>query len=306
MKSLFQVNFMLIINSSLSLESRGPQISAKSWAIMDGKTGEIIQARMDNRKREVASLTKMMNLLCVCNLMKEFEIDPKETHLQVSKNAASMKGTSALLKAGDTVSVWDLLHGLMLPSGNDAAMALAENFGTFLYWRSDEYKAKCNRENITTSTESKNPLKYFIRFMNKTASELGLHFTQYANPHGLANINNYSTAGDQAKLSYHLLKVELAREIINTKVHKCGITQSNKKIREVRWENTNKLLGKEGWNGVKTGITNPAGPCLSAYYEKDDHSFIIILLSSSSMDIRWIEAPKLVAWAIKKKTTLSK
>jgi len=270
---------------------------------MDGNTGEILYSRMENRKREVASLTKMMNLLCVCKLIKEFDIDPKETHIIVSKNAASMKGTSASLKAGDILPIWDLLHGLMLPSGNDAAMALAENFGTFLYLRSDEYKAKCNREN-SKSTETKNPMKYFIRFMNETASELGLLFTQYANPHGLVNSNNYSTAADQAKLSYHILKLDIVRQIVNQKSYTCEIEQADRRIRIITWENTNKLLHKEGWGGVKTGITTAAGPCLSAYYEKKGESYIVILLNSFSMEIRWIEAPKIVEWALKNRVYL--
>jgi len=271
---------------------------------VDGKSGEIIYSRMENRKREVASLTKMMNLLCVCKLIKEFEIDPKETHIRVSKNAASMKGTSAFLKTGDLLSIWDLLHGLMLPSGNDAAMALAENFGTFLYLRSDEYKAKCIRESNSKSADAKNPAKYFIRLMNETANELGMYFTQYANPHGLANSNNYSCASDQAKLSHHILKLDIVREIVNKKSYSCEIEQVDGRLRVVTWENTNKLLHREGWGGVKTGITTAAGPCLSAYYEKEGESYIVILLNSFSMEIRWIEAPKIVEWARKNKAYL--
>ena len=217
--------------------------------------------------------------------------------LKFSKNASSMRGTSACLKSGDVVSVWDLMHGLMLPSGNDAATALAENFGSYIYFHSDEYKAKCEKDSTSVNKGVKNPIKYFLRMMNDTAEELGLIHTNYANSHGLVNNNNYSTAADQAKLTYHLLKLSIVKEIINKRSYTCEIEQANQKLKQVTWENTNKLLGREGWSGVKTGITTAAGPCLSSYYESQGNAYIIILLHSASMEIRWIEAPKLVTWA---------
>ncbi len=263
---------------------------------MDGKTGQLIYSRKETRKREIASLTKMMNLLCVLKLLEEYRIDPKTTYLEVSKLASSMKGTSANLRSGDVLSVWDLLHGLMLPSGNDAAWALAESFGKFIYLRSEEYQVKCRD---SKASACKNPLKYFLRFMNKTAQDLGMIHTNYANPHGLVNPFNVSTAGDQATLSHHLLKWEMAREIVNTQVYSCEIEMPHNKVRKSTWENTNKLLGKEGWGGVKTGITTADGYCLSSYYQKGDEEYIVILLCSSSKEIRWVEAPQLVQFARK-------
>jgi len=273
-----------------------PTISARCWAIMDAQTGNLIFGRKETKKREIASLTKMMNLLCVLKLVEEYNIDPKNTYLEVSKLAASMKGTTANLRTGDVLTVWDLLHGLMLPSGNDAAWALAEGFGRFIYLRSDEYKAKCI-DSKSKASSCKNPLKYFLKMMNQTAQDLEMFHTQYANPHGLVNPFNVSTAADQAKLSHHLLKWEMAREVVNTQVYSCEIEMTGERVRKATWENTNKLLGKEGWGGVKTGITTAAGYCLSSYYKKGQEAFIVILLCSASKEIRWVEAPQLVQWA---------
>ena len=276
-----------------------PKISAKCWAVMDGKTGELLLSRKENRKREIASLTKMMNLFCVVKLLDQYKLNSKDMYTKVSKKAAKTIGTSANLKTGDVVRIWDLLFGLMLPSGNDAATALAEHFGAEIYMRSEHYQARCNIDASYASKEISNPAKYFIKFMNETAKDLGLLHTYYANPHGLMNPNNYSTAADQAKLTYLLLKQNYVKDIVNTRSHTCKIEQANGHIRVATWENTNKLLGREGWNGVKTGITNAAGPCLSAYYKYRDNNYIVILLCSISMEIRWIEAPKLVDYAIK-------
>jgi len=106
-----------------------PFVTAKSWAIMDGRTGEILFGKCENDRREIASLTKIMTSFVVVQIIRKIKLNARKTMLQVSKNAASIGGTSAKLKPGDVLSVWDLLHGLMLPSGNDAALCLAEHFG---------------------------------------------------------------------------------------------------------------------------------------------------------------------------------
>ncbi len=110
-----------------------PFVTAKSWAIMDGRTGEILFGKCENDRREIASLTKIMTAFVVVQIIRKIKLNSKKTLLQVSKNAASIGGTSAKLKSGDVLSVYDLLHGLMLPSGNDAATCLAEHFGQYLF-----------------------------------------------------------------------------------------------------------------------------------------------------------------------------
>ena len=110
-----------------------PFVTAKSWAILDGRTGEILFGKCENDRREIARLTKIMTAFVVVQIIRKIKLNSKKTLLQVSKNAASIGGTSAKLKSGDVLSVYDLLHGLMLPSGNDAATCLAEHFGQYLF-----------------------------------------------------------------------------------------------------------------------------------------------------------------------------
>lgn len=112
-------------------------------------------------------------------------------------------------------------------------------------------------------------LKLFLAEMNKVAKELDLRNTNFANPHGLANSNNKSSCWDQARLTYYALKSEEFRKIVSTKKYKAKlkIVEENEEVQEsiVTWENTNKLLDN-GFSGVKTGITKPAGACLSSWY----------------------------------------
>ena len=117
-----------------------PFVTAKSWSIMDGRTGEILFGKCENDRREIASMTKIMTCFVVIQIIRKIKLNAEKTLLQVSKNAATVGGTSAKLKTGDVLSIWDLLHGLMLPSGNDAGICLAEHFGQYLYEVATRYK----------------------------------------------------------------------------------------------------------------------------------------------------------------------
>ena len=117
-----------------------PFVTAKSWAICDGRTGEILFGKCENDRREIASITKIMTAFVVIQIVRKIKLDTQKTMLQVSKTAATVGGTSAKLRSGDVLSVWDLLHGLMLPSGNDAAMCLAEHFGQYLFEVATRFK----------------------------------------------------------------------------------------------------------------------------------------------------------------------
>jgi D-alanyl-D-alanine carboxypeptidase (penicillin-binding protein 5/6) len=284
---------------ALLKEFEPPKISAKCWTVINAKTGEFLANKRGNKKREIASLTKMMTCLCSCKLIEKFNIDPKNVYIQVSKFASKIGGTSAELQRKDVLSIWDLLHGLMLPSGNDAALSLAESFGSYIYLKSERCRVRTEMDSDHPNKKVKNPIKYFLHLMNQTAHELGLKNTFYSNPHGLFSHEAHSTAIDQAKLTHHLLQWKIIMEIVNKKEYQCEIEQVDKTVRIAKWENTNKLLGRKGWHGVKTGVTVTAGPSLSAYYENGQDAYIIVLLNSSSKEIRWIEAIKLVEWAIK-------
>ena len=118
-----------------------PFVTAKCWSIMDGRTGEILFGKCENDRREIASMTKIMTCFVVIQIIRKIKLNAEKTMLQVSKNAANIGGTSAKLKTGDVLSIWDLLHGLMLPSGNDAGICLAEHFGQYLFEVSTRLKS---------------------------------------------------------------------------------------------------------------------------------------------------------------------
>ncbi|TNV77075.1 hypothetical protein FGO68_gene8001 [Halteria grandinella] len=306
-----------------------PFVTAKSWAIMDGRTGEILFGKCENDRREIASLTKIMTAFVVIQIIRKIKLNSKKTLLQVSKNAASIGGTSAKLKSGDVLSVYDLLHGLMLPSGNDAATCLAEHFGQYLFEVATRHKnnkqqqqqnnqqqqqtaannpsnpqpAAANPDQAAAQADNQRrmapdqPIKYFIQEMNRYARALGLESTNYANPHGLSHKNNKSTAYDIGKLACIAMQDPMLREIVNKQSYECRGKDIYDEEREFEWTNTNKLLGK-GFNGLKTGVTPAAGPCLAASFEKDSLHLVVVVMNTKTMDNRWVEVPKLTLWAI--------
>jgi D-alanyl-D-alanine carboxypeptidase len=156
--------------------------------------------------------------------------------------------------------------------------------------------------------------------MNKEAQDFGLKSTFFDSPHGLANSNNYSSAHDLAILCAKVIKNEDFRRVVSTRYYRCRSRPSPPKeekqhetteeskteatppvkpipLNKYYWENTNKLLSHNCFNGLKTGITPTAGPCLAASYTKEEETIIVIILNSKSMEHRWNEASKLASWA---------
>ena len=253
-----------------------PSITASSWCIMDAGSSHWISGHNDTEIREIASLTKIMTCIVCLNILKRTDLISLESTVKVSYRASKVIGTTAGLKTGDRLSIKSLLYALMLPSGNDAAWALAEFFGFKL------------------SPSSIKPVKHFTAEMNKTAREINLAGTNFANPHGLMYKKNVSCARDVAKAACYALKDEDFKEIVDTKVYTGEIIGLNGVIRFQTWENTNKLLGN-GFSGVKTGVTDNAGPCLCVCLKKSN-PIVIVLLNSRTMDDRWIEARRLADW----------
>ena len=140
--------------------------------------------------------------------------------------------------------------------------------------------------------------------MNRYARALGLYSTNYANPHGLGHKNNKSTAADQGKLSAIAMQDPPFRDIVNKKTYTCTALDYAENEKVFTWKNTNKLLGK-GFNGIKTGITPSAGPCLAASYEKNDLHLIIIIIAAKTVDHRFVEVPRLALWTINRLNRLT-
>ena len=131
--------------AKILMDKPAPHCSAQSWSIYDIKSNTLLFGKGERDRREVASLTKIMTAYLVYKLMEKFKVD--ESYLvTISADASSVIGTSAELIEGDTLTIKQLLYGLMLPSGNDAAHSLAETFGTWLRKEKEELEDKRLRE----------------------------------------------------------------------------------------------------------------------------------------------------------------
>lgn len=216
-----------------------PQVSAKSAALLDGTTGECLYAKNGDQRALIASTTKIMTGLLVC---EAGELDRTVT---VPDAAVGLEGSSIYLKKGETLTRRDLLYGMMLHSGNDAALTLAVSI---------------------SGTEAA-----FVRQMNLRARALGLTQTHFANPHGLDSGENYSTALDLARLAQTALQNEQFCAVVSTKTITCaGRTLTNH----------NKLLWRyDGCIGVKTGYTRHAGRILVSAAARDGRMLIAVTIS---------------------------
>jgi D-alanyl-D-alanine carboxypeptidase len=279
-----------------------PFISAKSWAIADGRTGQVLFGRCDADKREIASLTKIMTAYLALRLSSTYNVDLYHVYAEVSEHAATVGGTSAMLKEGDKLSLIDLLYGMLLPSGNDAAIVVAEYFGRLLI----KPKTKDKKIAEPSHNETLTPEMAFVIEMNNMAKQLKLVGTFYWNSHGMYNYYNRSTAAELARLSSIAMKDSTFKKIVSKKSYIAIGYDVTGKEKEYLWQNTNKMLGKSGCNGIKTGVTETAGPCLVTNLQLKAFLFIIVLLNSKTMDVRWDEVIKLKEWAIERLKQIEK
>lgn len=236
-----------------------PPMTATSIFITDLDTGIVLYEKNAHTRLKPASLTKIMTALVSMDYFNEDSI------LQV-KNGQNANGNKVKLRKGDKLIASDLLYALLVPSGNDAAITLAENYP-------GGYQA-------------------FISRMNSKVTEYGLQNTHFSNVSGVEGQNHYTSAYDIAMLA----KIALARPQFSSIVSTQKITLESLKGNIYPLETTNILLGKPGIFGVKTGWTPEAGECLVILAEKDDHWIIISILNSKD---RFGEAQSLFSWVFK-------
>ena len=239
-----------------------PEITAAAAVVMEAKTGKIVYAKNPDEKRAPASTTKILTGA----LALEKKQDSLDQMVTTSVKAAATGESSIWLEKGEQLTLDQLLYGLLLNSGNDAAVAIAE------------YVAGSEEE--------------FVRMMNQKAKEVGANNTNFANPNGLPNPNHYTTAKDLALIARYALQNPKFAEIVSTKTRTIpwpGHEWDRKLI------NTNKLLWRlEGANGVKTGYTNAAGHCLVSSATRNGQQFITVVLASQNM---WDDSTNLLEYA---------
>jgi D-alanyl-D-alanine carboxypeptidase (penicillin-binding protein 5/6) len=263
-----------------------PFTTVKAWAIADGPTGEVLWGHREKDTLEMASTTKIMTALVVVRLMDN---DPKvgDELVTFSRRADQTIGSSADIHEGERLPVRELLYGMLLPSGNDAAVAFAEHFGGRLGPPVKDVK-------------DEQPFPRFIAEMNRVAVELGLHETHFENPNGLPAPGHRSSARDLAKLAHHALAEPAFATVVKTRRHGSTVVDGQEKRRDVAWTNTNHLLEIDGYDGVKTGTTSGAGTCLVASGRRgQDHLIVVVLGGSSSPDSRYADTRNLFRWAWK-------
>lgn len=226
-----------------------PSTHAKAYALLEASTGRILAAENSDEKLPMASTTKIMTCLLA---LENCDLNEMVT---VEKEAVGLEGTSMYLREGETLTVSDLVYGLMLSSGNDAAAMLAIHMA--------------------------GSLEEFAKMMNARAKEIGATNTNFVTPNGLPDENHYTTAYDLALIASEAMQNPLFREVVATR-QKDLPADEDSPARYLRSKNR-MLTEYEGGNGIKTGYTKKAGKCLVAGAERDGMQLVSVVLNDYDM-----------------------
>lgn len=259
-----EVDFEDTIEVTASNVSELPKTNSRRYIVYDRISKSMIIGKNEDVKSAMASTTKIMTTIVI---LEKADLNEKVT---VSAKAGGTGGSRLGLKRGDKASVRDLLYGLMLRSGNDAAVALAEHVG--------------------------GSVKEFAELMNEKATELGLTNTHFVTPHGLDDANHYTTALELAKLTDYAMDNETFAKIVGTTTTTIYINNQPRQI-----NNTNELLGVlNGVVGVKTGFTNNAGRCLVTETKRNNMDIITIVLGADTKKDRTKDSVNLIEYTFSK------
>lgn len=241
MVSLFITNIPQKVDASVSVSARGA-------VLMEQESGRILFEKDAHTKRRIASITKIMTAVLAIESGNMNEL------VKVSEQAVRTEGSSVYLKPGEKIKLEHLVYGLMLRSGNDTAVAIAEHVG--------------------------GSLDGFVFLMNQKAKEIGMLNTHFANPHGLDDHeDHYSTAYDMALLTRYAMKNKTYQKIAGTKVYRAPNPTENW---DRQWKNKNRLLSKYKYaTGGKTGYTKRAKRTLVTTATKGDMNLIAVTLNAS-------------------------
>lgn len=236
------------------------QINSRSYVVLDRRTNQILLSKNENEKRKMASTTKIMTAILILEKGKLTDI------VTVSQKAARTGGSRLGLKANDTLTVEDLLYGLLLCSGNDAAVCLAEYLS--------------------------GSVAEFANLMNQKATELHLSQTHFVTPHGLDSDEHYTTSYELALLANYALNNPKFKQIVGTKNYTITLNGYPKTL-----SNTNELLGNlNGVYGVKTGFTNGANRCLVTACQRNGMDIICVVLGADTKKFRTQDSIKLIEY----------
>ncbi|MBU5466302.1 D-alanyl-D-alanine carboxypeptidase [Virgibacillus sp. MSJ-26] len=236
-------SILLLVMTVTSYAQPKVDVSAEASILLDQSTGDVLYEKNAHNKQQIASITKIMTAIIA------IELGQMNEEAKTSRRAIYTEGSSIYLEQGEKMTIEDLLYGLMLRSGNDAAVAISEHIG--------------------------GSVEGFVHLMNEKAKWLGMTNTQFANPHGLTDEDHYSTAYDMAILMQYAMANEEFRKI-------SGTTSYQAENRTYYWQNKNKFLTKyyEYSTGGKTGFTKKSGRTLITTAKKDNIELIAVTLNA--------------------------
>ena len=240
MKRLFATAAAALLAAAVFLPLNTAAISAKRAYVLDAVSGRVLYERNPHERSLIASTTKIMTALIICEQCNVLD------RMRIPKEAVGIEGSSMYLQEGEVLTLQELLYGLMLQSGNDAAVALAIYCG--------------------------GTVEGFAELMNDKARNLGLHNTHFENPNGLDSPGHYSTARDLAVLAAYAMENPIFRKTVSTKSLMIG---------QRYLTNHNKLLWRlEGADGVKTGFTKAAGRILVSSAERNNRRLVAVTIDA--------------------------
>lgn len=240
----------------------GVSTGAQAAALIDVASGRLLYSTRGDKPMRIASLTKIMTAIVA------IEHGRLTDRAKVGKNAFGKEGSSIFLRLNEEMNLKDLLYGLMLRSGNDAAITIAEHVG--------------------------GSVEGFAFLMNEKAKVVGMTNSSFKNPSGLDEQGHYSTANDMAKLTAYALKNPVFQEIVKTKVKK--VPNPNESW-DYSWVNKNKMLTLyDGANGVKTGYTKLAKRCLVSSATRGGQQLAVVTLNDPD---DWIDHARLLDFGFK-------
>ncbi len=251
MKQIYLRAAAVILAAALMYPCTAGAVSAEKAIVVDAATGRVLYERHPDQKSLIASTTKIMTALLVCEQCNVLD------RMCIPKEAVGIEGSSMYLQEGEVLTLQELLYGMMLSSGNDAATALAIYCG--------------------------GTVEGFAQLMNDKARKLGMENTHFSNPHGLDGKEHYSTARDLAILAIHAMKNPIFAQTVSTKT----VTVGQRTL-----SNHNKLLWQlDGADGVKTGYTRAAGRILVSSAVRNGRRLICVTINDSD---DWSDHKKLM------------
>ena len=272
--------------AGVSVEDRGltiaecPSIDAE-YAVLVDQDGTVYFGRNADDSSRIASITKVMTAIVA------IENAPDGLFIAVSEGAAEVGESSANLQQGDVMDLDAALKALLVPSGNDAAVALAESVGASMI--------------AADPSLGNDPMTVFVDAMNKKAEELGCTNTIYENPHGLDHEQYdgqlHSSAADQAKVAQYAMQNPQIREIVGGGSTTIMVDRDGSRV-EVELETTDELLDMYEYAiGIKTGVTDSAGPSFMGAASKEGRELYAVVLGSSDEAQRFVDTKRLFEWA---------